>query len=487
VFFWVLFGYGCSMPERPVFQKTGCESCHSVAFSHGLSCEVCHGGNANMFTKQAAHAGIAANPASPQYMRDTCGSCHAQEARSATQSIHFTLIHEIQKTWQAFFPEEVMDLTQLQGLAASTKERMTHRRLVADLLVRRCLRCHPYTDGDDYAMTHRSTGCAACHRMHDSGGMQRVPDERCLSCHYANFVGWDYYGRFEKDYEEDYRAPLEQGRFSQRPYGVEWHEMTPDVHKTAGMGCTDCHVLGPCEEKGQVKRRLECVDCHTAAENEGVLKEFGEISSKKRRLIQAKLQAFKGPEMEPHRLGHREQDRKRVACAACHAVWSVQDMRRSLTLQERPDLEEWSYLMVQGSSEVEEVVGYQLLRQGFWQAFEPGWELANSMASGKALCGNEPCMKNKFTHKCASGIWFEAFLQRRWAPVPLGVAKDGRISVMRPILDLELFYVNSEGEVEINALRPISGVMQPYSPHTIGRADSFRAQQMYEYMLRFPF
>jgi hypothetical protein len=105
------------------------------------------------------------------------------------------------------------------------------------------------------------------------------------------------------------------------------------------------------------------------------------------------------------------------------------------------------------------------------------------MASGKALCGDEPCMKNKFTNECASGIWFEAFLQRRWAPVPLGVAKDGRMSVMRPILDLELFYVNSEGEVEINALRPISGVMQPYSPHTIGRANEFRSREVDE-MLR---
>lgn len=477
----VLFNYGCSMPERPAFQKSGCVSCHSVVLSHGLACDVCHGGNSNKFTKQAAHAGFVVNPASPQHMRDTCGSCHTNEARNAAQSSHFTLINEIQKTWKAFFPEEEMNLNELQRLAALPYESMTPRRLVADMLVRRCLRCHPYTSGDDYTMTHRKTGCAACHRIHEAGGIKRVANERCLACHYANFVGWDYCGRFEKDYEEDYRAPLEQGRISSRPYGVEWHEMTPDVHKRAGLSCTDCHVMGPCQEKNGQKQRLECVDCHTSE-----AKEAEQHLQSENAVFQQKMLRFNGTVMQPQRVGHREQDRHRVSCAACHAVWSVQDIQRSLTLQESPVWEEWSYLMVQGSSEVERIVAYHLLKQGFWQPFEPGMEIADSMAvlMHKASCSQEPCMTNKFSGDCGNGVWFEAFLQRRWAPVPLGMSEDGRISVMRPILNLELFYVNKDGRAVINALRPVSGQMQPYTPHTIGKADEFRSREVAAMLLR---
>lgn len=470
------------MPERPAFQKPGCLSCHSVAFSHGLSCEVCHGGNSNKFTKQAAHAGFVANPASPQHMQDICGSCHTNEARSAARSSHFTLIHEIQKTWKAFFPEEDMKLNELQRLAALPDEPMTPRRLVADLLLRRCLRCHPYTSGDDYAMTHRKTGCAACHRIHETSGIKRVVDERCLSCHYANFVGWDYYGRFEKDYEEDYRAPLEQGRISLRPYGIEWHEMTPDVHKRAGLSCTDCHVLGPCQEKNGQKQRLECVDCHMSRATDADVR----YSQAEDGILQKKAVQFKGPEMRPERVGHRKQDSNRVSCAACHAVWSVQDIQRSLTLQESPLWEEWSYLMVQGSSEVEAIVAYHLLKQGFWQPFEPGMEIADSMAvlRNNVRCGQEPCMKDKFTHACGNGVWFEAFLQRRWAPVPLGMTEDGRISVIRPILNLELFYMDKNGQRVINNLKPVAVPMQPYTPHTIGKADEFRSREVAALLLR---
>lgn len=318
--------------------------------------------------------------------------------------------------------------------------------------------------------------------------MKKVADERCLACHYANFVGWDYYGRFEKDYEEDYRAPLEHGRISLRSYGVEWHEMTPDVHRRAGMVCTDCHVLGPCqEEKGQ-KMQLSCVDCHISREDGGSSEAIGR-SIGVNRVFDERMARFRGPVMQLDRLGHRPLDWKRVSCAACHAVWSVQDMGRSLTLQENPLWEEWSYLMVQGSSEVEEIVSYYLLKQGFWQPFEPGMEIAGSMAvwrdrnectQGISL---KPCMKNKFTDECGIGVWFEAFLQRRWAPVPLEIDATGRVSVMRHILDLELFYVNKENQTVINGLKPVSGRMQPYTPHTIGKADWFRSREV-ERMLK---
>ncbi len=142
--------------------------------------------------------------------------------------------------------------------------------------------------------------------------------------------------------------------------------------------------------------------------------------------------------------------------------------------------------MVQGSSEVEAIVAYHLLKQGFWQPFEPGMEIADSMAvlRNNVRCGQEPCMKDKFTHACGNGVWFEAFLQRRWAPVPLGMTEDGRISVIRPILNLELFYMDKNGQRVINNLKPVAVPMQPYTPHTIGKADEFRSREVAALLLR---
>lgn len=427
----------CQPPvaDSPLKVK-GCKRCHAVTVdaAHNLACEDCHEGDIRGHTKAQAHGGLIARPAHPIHMEERCGTCHPEEVSKARGSTHFTLVGEVGAVWSAFFPEDTPPVVTALPVEEPP---ISARGLVADLLRRRCLRCHVYDEGDRYSGVHRGTGCAACH-LHlqaEPSGMDHrfsraVADSRCLTCHYANFVGWDFYGRFEKDHEEDYRAPLRHGKPLPRPYGLEWHEMTPDVHQQAEMHCTDCHPVGPCQGE---ERHAGCLDCH-----------WGRDSGT----------SF-GSAMAPMRPGHRSKDWARVSCAACHAVWTAEDRGRSLVRQDNPDYEFWAYLAVQGSSEVERVVWENLAR-----------------AEGRQ---EPPLMRDKLDGKSRPGLWFQGFTERRWGPVRLGEDEHGRLSVLRPLLDLSLSYVDADGDVLFDNLRARSQGLRPYTPHTIGKADTFRA------------
>ena len=221
--------------------------------------------------------------------------------------------------------------------------------------------------------------------------------------------------------------------------------MTPDVHRTAGMVCTDCHRSGPC---GDEKRDVKCLDCH----------------------LGDKTGSHPGPPMDRKRIGHRPEDADLVACAACHGLWAVRDRGRSLIRQDMPDFDDWSYLAVQGSSEIEAAVkNYVNLPYEDWII---------------------PRMVDKITGEYRQGLWFESFTERRWSPVKLGEDAHGRLVVIRPVLDLSLSYVDSDGVVRFDNLRPKTvdddlssgnaarpdalSFWLPYSPHTIGPSDAFR-------------
>jgi len=99
-------------------------------------------------------------------------------------------------------------------------------------------------------------------------------------------------------------------------------------------------------------------------------------------------------------------------------------------------------------------------------------------------------MLDKITGEYRQGLWFESFTERRWGLVELGEDAYGRLTVIRPILDLSLTYVDSSGVVRFDNLQPkninnnlgsgnvtrpgISSLWLSYSPHTIGPADAFR-------------
>ncbi|RJO66316.1 MAG: hypothetical protein C4523_12845, partial [Myxococcales bacterium] len=74
-----------------------------------------------------------------------------------------------------------------------------------------CTRCHAaaLADGTEVDAATYVAGCGDCHVVPDDPTADPVPDNMCLGCHG--------------------RQGAEQNLFS-------------DVHRTAGMGCTDCHT-----------------------------------------------------------------------------------------------------------------------------------------------------------------------------------------------------------------------------------------------------
>ncbi|NPA94384.1 MAG: hypothetical protein GXO58_03030 [Thermodesulfobacteria bacterium] len=453
--FWLLLCFvlwpltGCHQPEIAKTDSVkGCKGCHKISLdsNHNLKCTLCHKGHGSESLKDKAHKGLVASPSSPADAPRVCGECHLKEVKSITRSSHYTLKNEIATVWKAFFPEDVPpEVKDIHGV----KRPRTKRELVMDMLARRCLRCHVYYEGDSYWGVRRGKGCAACHlpignrQMHHFG---RPTIKNCLSCHYSNFVGWDYVGRFEKDYPEDFRAPLKKGKHIPRPYGIEWLPMTPDVHFRAGLFCTDCHRKAEFHVEAEAGEpgRVSCGDCHR------------EIS---------------------RRPGHDSQQGCVADCQSCHALWTFWDQGRSVMRQDVLDPEDWEYLYVQGSSEVEEQIKRAL-------------ELDDSQEITYF-------MTDKFSGLRYPGLWFAGFERRRWAPVVLGKSSSGRISVLRPLLDLSLSYADDMGETVFDNLRgkrfldwqviypswpflpntigKSVGFLVPYRPHSIGKADMARS------------
>ncbi len=421
--------FSCKRSSSQISSKTyRCLDCHKIKLDdkHSFSCTVCHQGKEPAPSATVAHKNLLARPAAPAFMEKTCGSCHPEKTRALKKAPHFTLEKEINLVLKAFGLSTVSS-----PLALKEPEQIQNLEdLVHDLLRRRCLRCHLYYEGDSYAETRRGLGCAACHLPYGNGGLEShtflssPPDRNCLHCHYGNRVGFDYYGMFEHDYPYQFRSPLLEGELPPRPWGVEFHEMQPDVHLEAGMPCLACHTGSELME-GQ--KGPQCTDCH--------------------RNLPGKF--------------HAPQVLQKAQCSTCHATWSFQDQGTYLLLHYEPDWEEWAEFYAQGSSEVEEII-------------------SNYFREGKA----KALMKDKFSGRLKAGIWFLGFKKRRFAEIPLGRDDKGRLSVMRPLLDLHLSLVTPEEEVLFDNISP-SKIKKdpkarylPYSPHTIGQADYFRTQKV---------
>ncbi len=398
-----------------------CQDCHEVELDppHTMECQKCHGGQSPAQSPEEAHQGLLPAPADPASWQKTCGSCHPKETKATEQSLHFSLARKINIVRGLF---DLPPLTSVKELPEPEKIQGTED-LVNDLLRRRCLRCHLFYEGDDYPETKHGRGCAACHLLYAQGGLvdhrfQKPNDRMCLHCHYGNRVGWDYYGLAEHDYPYQFRSPLLEGEPPPRPWGIEFHELTPDVHLQAGMSCLSCHG----KELMFGGKQPSCRSCH---------------------------------EFERPKIYHRPEVLSQARCSACHARWAFWDEGLYLVLHEAPDWEEWSELMVQGSSEVEEAV-VSFLTQGRAQAE----------------------MKDKLSGRKRPGIWLLTLKKRRFERVHLGWDPKGRLSVVRPLGDLYLSYVNHEEEIIFDNLAPEKDHLLPYSPHTIGAADFIRTQKV---------
>jgi hypothetical protein len=433
----------------------GCIACHAVKLdkNHDLACTSCHQGNGNAAEKNTAHLGLIGQPAHPEAMAASCGKCHPAEVKNIQQTSHFTLKNLVNRVRHAFgATADLQSLTEIP-ITAEPKDSIG---LADDLLRRRCLRCHLYFKGDDYPSVTHGTGCAACHLAFRDGKLSSHQflaspgDRQCLSCHYGNTVGFDYYGRFEHDLNQEYRTPYTTREEHFRPYGVEYHELAADIHKQRGLSCTDCHSGRELMQPG--RPGPSCADCHDGKA----------LAQRLPDRIQKKGSGYlflAGPEKKEHPLplmtdpAHKLAEGK-IACQVCHAQWSFNDQGKYFLRSDTDDFSEWDRLTTQGSSEVTKI-------------------LSNNTDSLKEEL--PPTMTDKIQFKKQGGLWYKGYGMRRWETLVVARDENGVLSVVRPLLDYSISWRDKDGRVRFDSrhTRADNDGFSPYTPHTTGKAGIF--------------
>lgn len=437
----------------------GCLGCHPLSMDqkHDFSCTDCHGGEAKANAKLAAHTGLIGQPAHPDHLATICGKCHGAIVQQATGSLHFTIANKINLIRQAFgSADHLTSLTAIPQPAVPS----TPLQLTDDLLRRRCLRCHLYSSGEAYAATRHGAGCAGCHLAFADGRLSghqflaQPTDQQCLSCHYGNRVGADYYGRFEQDFNWDYRTPFRAAAGDDPPpYGVGFHQLSPDLHQHAGMVCIDCHSGQELMAGGAP---ITCRSCHAPVLGLDAPPSLTEADGRRLLNKASSGKRFEVPVMKDPAHGRYGEG---VGCQVCHGQWSFSDHGNHLLRQDDPDYESWQALTQQGSAELQAKLEGALFQ-----------ETVDSEAS----------MTDGITGTPSLGLWLQAYEVRRWEEINTCLDAHGVLQVCRPILDLHLSFVNQDGEVIFDGVKPDikTPVMLPYTPHTTGRAGAFYRQRI---------
>lgn len=284
--------------------------------------------------------------------------------------------------------------------------------------------------------------------MHSHAFM--APSERqCLSCHYGNYVGSDFHGRYEHDYHWEYRTPYTTSTPNNvipRPYGVESHDLAPDIHQQRGLICIDCH-----QDSGHsAKTTLTCRACHGWFPGQPVPPLANVAVQEQTLLLRGRADGAQHT-VPPLRHPTHQQYSQKVACQVCHGQWSFNDAPTHLLLSKRPDYEPWERLTVQSSSEIEKLLNHNLHRSN---------ELPLTMRDG-------------LTGEAKPGVWYQGFGQRRWEQMVIRRDTDGIIKVFRPLLDLRLSMVEADGTVPFDNITGQTSGYLPYTPHTTGPAGLF--------------
>lgn len=443
-------------------QSPGCRGCHAkiqLDKPHDFACADCHQGDNSTNDRQRAHQGLNARPAAPESMVAVCGRCHARQVEGCAQSRHFTLRNEVNLIRSQFGLEPVSGL---RDLPEPSNPPESKEDLVNDLLRRRCLRCHLSTVGDSYPQTQRGLGCAACHLRKIEGKLNShafsLPSERqCLSCHYGNRVGGDFAGMHEHDLGSDFRSPQASKAPHLRPYGVEQHDLAPDIHRQRGLTCLDCHSGAELAGKQPAVR---CQDCHDPQPGRiPPLKHLRREGEDGQLILTGRASGKEHPIPRLQHPAHAQYGGK-VACQVCHAQWSFNDQGTHLLLSYAQDTAPWRPLAVQGSSEAE--------------AFIRGKE--------------KPTMTDTLSGQKRPGVWLQGYSLRRWENMLIQQDKDGIVKVFRPILDLRLSAVDARGSV-IGGFDNLSGGsdgLLPYTPHTTGPAGLFYERRFLHLLPRKP-
>ncbi|MBD3225972.1 MAG: hypothetical protein GF313_14690 [Caldithrix sp.] len=431
--------------------EDNCRSCHGgMHTSCGLTCGQCHvSPNGARPSIEPNHQPVIANPSRTEYWPEKCISCHREAIESFKQSRHYRMDRIIYQTRYLWGKTDTLDVEgrdeawkSLKALPRTASKKPED--LVDHLLAAKCMRCHFEASGKQNGPGRkRPAGCAACHiQLHQKTGRYvnghrlQKPDEDavCLTCHSGNYVGADYYGYFEHDYHRDYQTPYgSTPRFS-----AYQHSLQPDIHQQAGMSCMDCHYASPDSGKGKhlagyERRKPRCQSCHGGFAGE---------------TAQPDIPAF-----NPKNTAHQDFHSK-VKCSACHARWSFQDYGMHLFLDETNHYTLWEDFMYQGDQ--------YIVR---WLQKELPKKPQNRQNSTSI---------NRLSGSPLPGIWYKAWTFRRWEDPVLGMDA-GRYSILRPLYQYYITYVDSSDNVWLDSQKPHTEKGEhgwswdAYSPHTTGR------------------
>ncbi len=472
-----------------------CLRCHhgieKISDHHLFPCGSCHlpvGLRNQKFLKD--HVDIVRNPSAPENVNAFCGRCHAKEIRKMKASIHYTAAGIINQTRYLWGAQEkpsparyrANDTGVIPELLVYRKAEADPASLVDDLLRRKCLRCHVGIEGVKSRGFYHATGCAACHVIYDDDGLYRgrdpmphgktgfpslhrfsrtIPNRQCLHCHNGNRVGSDYEGLFQHDYDQAYRSPIMDGRYPSRIYGMDHHTLKKDIHAQKGLECVDCHgsreVMGDeilYSSQAEVPK-VKCGQCHGDRHSlpdtalRGVTRVDGQYFFTTR-----KGQRFRLSRFSSQVISHRIKEMAKIGCSACHARWSFQDYGLSLMRDDSGDYSKWARLRIQGDPILE-----QQLR-GFFRHDRPVSHTKEREIGPESV---------------SPGPWYMGWRFRRWEFMPLGVNRDGRVAVLRPLHQYRISYIDSTGRVLLDSVTPLRGDLSgkgwafaPYNPHTIG-------------------
>ena len=206
-------------------------------------------------------------------------------------------------------------------------------------------------------------------------------------------------------------------------------------------------------------KKVSCADCHDA-EKIGRQVPFSNI-----RTIETDsyslLSAGDGKEHIIPLLKHPAHKKygKLAGCQVCHAQWSFNDYETHLLRNDLDEYEDFSRLSVQGSFEVEQTIKNNL-------NFETE-DMPHTMT-------------DKLNGQAKEGLWYKGYKTRRWEEVIIDRDEEGRLQVMRPLLDIYLSWIDADETVRFDSLRSNAknNGLTPYVPHTTGKAGMFYIERM---------
>jgi len=498
----LLFAFSPLSPVGSVGSKAehkdyrNCVACHKgiekMSASHDLSCISCHVRPEDRSkSRLLTHQVIVRNPSAPSLINTFCADCHKKEIERVSTSLHSTMAGIINQTRYLWGAQE-RAVPAIFGLGESLRQLPEPgqsiypekpAQLVDDFLRRRCLRCHIHSKGAGGAGLYRASGCAACHVLYADDGVYRGKDKaipkdikgypvihsfttrinnsQCLHCHNHNHVGADYEGLFEHDYGSTYRSPVIEGKPAPRIYGMNYHHLARDIHAEKGLWCIDCHDTKDVMGNGKTYNFelqvpiLKCTECHGGFRKEmpGISGGPFEREAKDVYLVLASgARRVKIPPFSKKSVAHQISEHRHVRCSACHAQWSFQDYGLSIIREDASQGYKWYGLTAQGAPSLEEQLN----------------------ASMKRPLGTVLFSKDYVNGRNRPGIWSQGWRFRRWEWMPLGIDQKNQYSVLRPLYQYLISYIDRLGNIALDSMVPERGdgsgrgwAFAPYVPHTI--------------------